>query len=322
MQMKHIAIIALLVMTAVVISGCSGTVTPTPTPTPVPASQYPMTVYDYYNETATIASEPQRIVSLSAANTETLFALGLGSKIVGIDDNSDYPAETKDVVHLGGFATLNYEKIVSLNPDLIVVQDIVGGKTAPRLREMGFQVIEVKNTNMTMVRKNIELLGKATNTVQNATTLIADMDRKIAEVSAKMAGLNESQKPTVLLLTGFVASKSQIYPYGNGTYGDELLTLTGGKNAASDVIMYAVISNEAIVKADPDYIVIPVDGKMCTESDYNYFKNGSAPWMKDLRAVKNGKVVRVDGTLFLRAGPRLPDAGLALARAIHPEMFQ
>jgi iron complex transport system substrate-binding protein len=325
MQARYILVTALLVVAVALVCGCSGTATPTAspaTPTPGAVSQYPMTVFDYFGRTATIAAVPQRIISLSAADTEMLFDLGVGSKIVGDDDYSDYPAEAKNITHVSGFNTVNYELITSVNPDLIVAEDIVGEEAVTKLRDIGFQVVELKNSNLSLIRSNIELLGKITNTQANATALVASIDSGIAGISAKTAGLNDSQKPNVLLVTGFIVSSPQIYPYGAGTYGDELLKLAGGRNAAENISLYAVMSNEAIVQADPDYVVIPVDGVMCTMDDYNYFKNGTAPWMKSLKAVQNGKVMMVDGNLFLRPGPRSPEAGLALARAIHPELFQ
>ena len=324
MQARYMIITALLVAAVALVAGCaSPTPTATPaTPTPGAASQYPMTVSDYFGRNATIAHEPQRIISLSAANTEMLFDLGVGAKIVGDDDYSDFPAAAKNITHVSGFSTVNYELISSVSPDLIVAEDMVGEEAVTKLRDMGFPVVELKNSNLSMIRSNIALLGQITNTPANATALIARIDSGIAGIAAKTAGLNDSQKPSVLLLTGFIVASPQIYPYGSGTYGDELLTLAGGRNAAANISLYAVMSNEAIVQADPDYIVIPVDGVMCTMDDYNYFKNGTAPWMQSLSAVKNGKVVMVDGNLFLRPGPRSPDAGLALARAIHPELFQ
>jgi iron complex transport system substrate-binding protein len=325
MQVKHIIITALLVAVVALVCGCSDTATPTATPaTPTPGavSQYPLTVSDYFGRTATIASEPQRIVSLSPANTEMLFDLGVGDRIVGTAEYSDYPAEAKNIPIVSGFSSVSYENITAISPDLIVAEDIVTEEAVNRLRSLGFQVVELKNSNLSLIESNIELLGKITNTPAKATAIVNDMVSGIANISAKTAGLNDSQKPDVLLLTGFSASYPEIFPFGAGTYGDELLTFTGGRNAAANISNYDVMSKEAIVAADPDYIVIPVDGAMCTVDDYNYFKNGTAPWMQSLSAVKNGKVMMVDGNLFLRPGPRATDAGLALARAIHPELFQ
>jgi len=133
--------------------------------------------------------------------------------------------------------------------------------------------------------------------------------------------LNDSQKPSVLLLAGYVPGQA-IYVYGSGTYGDDLIALAGGKNAASGIADFGVMNNEAIAKADPDYIIVPVDNLMTTTDDFNGFKNGSLPWMKDMKAYQNGHIIMVDGNLMERPGPRLPDAALDIAKAIHPELFQ
>jgi iron complex transport system substrate-binding protein len=317
MQARY-AIIILLVSVFVAVCGCSGTVTPAPTP--LPMSQYPMTVSDYNNQTATIAHAPERIVSLSPVNTEILFDLGVGGKIVGDTDYCDYPAEAKNITHVSGFNSISYENITAANPDLVLAEDIVSEEAIDKLREIGFPVVELKYSNLTMIRKNIQLIGKIIDAEANATALVDEIDTDIESIRTKTAGLNESEKPTVLLIAGL--TKKAIYPYGKGTYGDELLTLTGGVNVALNLTGYQVMSNEAIIKADPDYIVVAVDGVMCKEEAFNSLRNGNESWTKDLKAVRTGKVVRVDGTLFLRPGPRMPQAGLALARAIHPERFQ
>ncbi len=318
MQAKYIIITALLVAAVVAVCGCS-TVTPTATPTPAPASQYPMTLSDYYGRTATLTHAPERIVSTSAANTEILFDLGLGSKIVGVDEYSDYPAEAKNITHVSGFAEVSYEKITAANPDVIFAEDIIGEEAVTKLRDMGFQVIEVKNSNLTMIRKNIELFGKATNTSDKATALVNSIDAEVANVSAKTAGLNESQKPKVLLVTGLFPDET-IYPFGNGTYGDELLTLAGARNAAGNITLYGVMSHEVILKEDPDMIIVPVDD--ISRPSYNAFKNGSMAWATGLSAYKNGKVYEVDANIMNRPSPRLADAGLIIARIVHPELFQ
>ena len=114
MQAKYSVVIALLVAVFVAVCGCSSTVTPVPTP--VPMSQYPMTVSDYYGQTATIARAPERIVSLSPVNTEILFDLGAGNRIVGDTDYCDYPPEAKNITHVSGFNSISIEKITGSQP--------------------------------------------------------------------------------------------------------------------------------------------------------------------------------------------------------------
>lgn len=322
LQVKYIIIIALLVAASVAISGCS-TVTPTPSPaptaTPGPAAAFPVTVSDNYGKTATIAQAPQRIVSLSAANTEMLFDLGLGSKIVGVDDYSDYPAEAKNITHVSGYMEVSYEKISAASPDLIFAEDIVGEEAVTKLRSLGYQVIELKNSNLTMIGKNLELMGKATGTAKNATDLASSIDAQVSGIGAKTASLKDSEKPSVLLVTGLFGDET-IYPFGNGTYGDELIALAGGRNAASNVSQYTIMSHEAIIQADPDMIIVPVDD--ISRPYYQAFINGSMTWATGLSAYKNGKVYAVDANIINRPSPRLADAGLIIAKIVHPELFK
>ena len=323
--MKRITIIAVLIALIVAMSGCT---TPSPGPsapanataTPAAQSAFPVMITDAFGMTTTLDKAPERIVSLSAANTEVLFALGLGDKIVGTDDYSEYPAEAKNITHVSGYSGVSYEKIMTVNPDVIFVEDIVGEEAVTSLRDKGFKVIEVKNNNMSTIVETIELMGKATGTESSATALINDINARMDSIYVKTADLNESQKPTVLLLAGYVAGSS-IYVYGNNTYGDDMIRLVGGINAAGDISEYKVMSTEAIIKADPDYIIIPIDGIMATEKDFDNFRYGNESWMQGLSAVKNGNVIRVDGNVMMRPGPRMPDAALDMARAIHPELF-
>jgi len=323
MNHRNLAIIVSITMMVAVaaLSGCTGS-SPQPSPTAAPAgSNYPMNVTDNFGRNITIPSLPERIVSLSPANTEILFDLGLGDRIVGGTDYDDYPAAAKNITHVSGFSTVSYEKIANVSPDLIIAEDTTSEDAVDKLQSMGYPVITLKNSNMTMIENNIKLIGKATGTDANATALVNDINARMDNISSKTAQLNDSQKPTVLLLAGYVPGED-IYVYGNGTYGDDLIKLAGGKNAAAALTDFKVMTPEVMASADPDYIIVPVDNIMTTTDDFNSFKNGSLDWMKDMKAYKNGHIIMVDGNLMERPGPRLPDAGLAIAKAIHPELFQ
>jgi iron complex transport system substrate-binding protein len=320
MNHRNLAIIVSITMMVAVaaLSGCTGS---SPSPTVAPAGNYPMNVTDNFGRNITIPSLPQHIVSLSPANTEILFDLGLGDRIVGGTDFDDYPAAAKNITHVSGFNTVSYEKIANVSPDLIIAEDTTSEDAVNKLESMGYPVIVLKNSNMTMIENNIKLIGKATDTDANATVIVNGIDARMNNISAKTATLDDSQKPSVLLLAGYMPGEN-IYVYGNGTYGDDLIMLVGGKNAAAALTDFKVMTPEVMASADPDYIIVPVDNIMTTTEDFNSFKNGSLSWMKDMKAFKNGHILMVDGNLMERPGPRLPDAGLAMAKAIHPELFQ
>lgn len=302
MQAKYIILAILLIAAVAVVAG----------PATAAASQYPMTVTDNFNRTATLAKAPERIVSLSPTNTELLFELGVGNKIVGTDDYSNYPAAAKNITHVSGFAEVSYEKITAVSPDLIFADDVIGEAAVTKLRSMGFQVIELKNSNLTMLRKNIALMGLATNTQDNATALIAGIDGQVSQIAAKAAALKLAGKPNVLLVTGLYSDET-IYPFGNGTYGDELITMAGGKNAAGGISQYGVMSHEAIVQQDPDVIIIPVDA--ISAPSVQAFRNGSMQWANGLTAVKKGQVYTVDADIVNRPA-KIADSGVMIADII------
>lgn len=320
MQARYIIITALLVAAVVAVCGCS-TVTPTATPatpTPAPSSQYPMTITDSFGQTATLQKAPQRIVSLSPVNTEILFDLGLGDKIVGNTEFCDYPAAAANIAHVAGYNTVSAEKVAAVNPDLIFGEDIQE-EGIKLLRTMGYPAIELKTRNITSLTNNIMIMGRATGTESAASNLSNNITTRIDALRIKAAGINESQKPTVLLLLG-VSAEPTLYPFCGGSTGDELLNLVGAKNIAGNMSEWSIISKEAIIQQDPDIIIVAVDS--FSEPYYGGFRNGTWGWTNDLKAFKSGNVYSVDANIINRPGPRLADAGEIIARIVHPGLFQ
>jgi iron complex transport system substrate-binding protein len=181
MQPKYILITALLI--AAVTAFCGLGIAQMPA-----ATGFPVNVTDDYGTTVTIVKAPERIVSLSPANTEILFDLGLGSKIVGDTEFCNYPAEAVNITHVSGFNTVSYEKIAAVNPDIIFAEDIVGEDAVKKLRSLGYNVIELKNSNLSSIRHSIEVMGRATGTSANATALINKIDAQVSNISARTAG--------------------------------------------------------------------------------------------------------------------------------------
>ncbi len=308
MQLKYAVIVALLITALIAVA--------------VPAeaaSQYPMTVTDSFGRNITLDHAPQRIVSLSSADTEILFALGAGNRIVGNTMYDDYPPEAVNITHVGGFSdqlsALNKESIVNLTPDLIIAEDTISEKAVNQLTEMGYPVLMTVNHNISMIEKNIRLLGRVTDTENNATAIMNDMETAFDSIRAKVANLSDSQKPTVLFMAGYVRD-GEVYVYGADTFGDELIRMAGGKNIVTKP-GYPVISSETIIQADPDCVIIPVDaaGAMGSEDDFNYFKSGGDSRFSDLSAVKNGNVFKAS-TLVMHPGPRLPQAAVEIEKII------
>ncbi|HXS70673.1 MAG TPA: ABC transporter substrate-binding protein, partial [Patescibacteria group bacterium] len=157
----------------------SATPVPTvaPTPSPTPAASFPLTLTDDEGGTVTLAAEPRKIVSLTPAVTETLFAVGAGPRVVATDDSSDYPAAAKPLPDVVTFGTVDVEKIVSLKPDLVIAggAGFTAADAIAKLRDLKIPVLVVSTPSIEGIYKDIELVGSAVGATDEAKTVTAKM---------------------------------------------------------------------------------------------------------------------------------------------------
>ena len=186
----------------------------------------PGAVVDDLGRSVNIEKIPQRIVSLSPSNTEILFALGLGDKVVGVTDYCDYPAEAQGKEKVGGpwGAYIDVEKIIALNPDFILAAHINGEDVINTLAGYGFTVFGIKSTDLDDVLNDINTVGEITNREAEATALTTDMQNSIDAVTAETAGLSQEQKPRAF----HICWHDPIYTSGNGTFIHDLFEKAGG----------------------------------------------------------------------------------------------
>ncbi|MCD1296349.1 ABC transporter substrate-binding protein [Methanocella sp. CWC-04] len=309
---KQIAIVALLVILITAMCGCTQT---NDTSSNTTSAKYPMEITDDYGRVTTITKAPEKIVSLTPANTEILFALGLGDKVVGNTDYCNYPEEAKSKTKVGGITNVNVEQIAALDPDVIFAGSLSKEDMVAKLDSMGYKTIAQDPRNVTGIKQTIMMIADVCDVKDNATRLIEDMDTRVAKVTDITSKMNESEKPKVLM----VVWHDPVYVAGSNCYGDDIIKLAGGINAASGIEDYGVMNTEAIIEANPDVIIVTIGEGM--DVPYDYFKNATEPWLKDINAIKNGRVYGIDSDTISRAGPRLPDAVEAMAKAIYPELF-
>lgn len=299
-----------------------GVLTPAP-PTASPtrsevASPTPVVLTDGVGNTITLHTPTKRIVSLAPSNTEILFAIGAGSQVVGRDDFSDYPPEAKQVANIGGgFGELDAEAILALRPDLVMASSLTPPEQVQALRNLGLTVFTLTNPN-DLPGMYINLLTVATLTghEEGAKTLIANLDQRVKAVQAKTAEVTE--RPLVFYE---IDSTDPNAPWtsGAGTFIDTLISMAGGDNLGKILKgEWAQISIEALIKEDPDIILLgdAIWGGVTPEA-----VAARTGW-DALDAVKNGQVYPFDDNVVSRPGPRLVDGLEALAKFLHPELFQ
>ena len=287
--------------------------TPAPTPTPeaTPAPAFPVTVTDDEGTAVTIQSEPQKIVSLTPATTETLFALGVGSRVVGkVEDVANFPPEASSIPVVATFSGVDVEKIVAAGADLVVSggAGLSQGPAVEQLRRANIPVVVSYPTTVDQAIAGFRTIGQAVGAADAGNKLADDTKAKIDELAASVA--NASPKPRVFYE---IDNTNGIFtPPADSIYG-EMFKLAGAEPISGDA-NYS-ISLEDLVAADPEVILLGDAAYGVQAEDV-----AKRPGWGDMTAVKEGNIFPIDDIIVTRPGPRLVDGLKALIQAIHPEL--
>lgn len=276
--------------------------------TAVSAEGTAVEVTDMTQRTVTLDAPAARVVAITAANVEVLYALGAGDTLVGRGEYCDYPTEALDVPSVKSGTDLNVEEILALEPD-VVLMDTMGQTTeqVEALENAGVKVVMTKEDGIEGVYTAIELIGKVVGKNDEAAALVADMKNTFAEVTAAAKDADFAGKTVY-----FEISPLQwgLWTGGNGTFMDEIGQMLGLTNIFADVDGWASVSEEQVLERNPDFIV----------TTSSYYGEGPTPveeieqragW-ENVTAVANGDVFNADSNSFTRPGPRLADAAKAL----------
>ncbi|MEX2045573.1 MAG: helical backbone metal receptor [Chloroflexota bacterium] len=314
MRLRPAPVLAVILVLTFILSAC-GAAAPAPTPTQQPsvsaAAAFPATVTDFQDRSVTVAKRPERIVSIGPSITEFLFALGAGPRVVGADDFSDEPAAARQLEKVGGI-NVNFEKVVSLRPDLVLSVKFSDG-TIEKLAGTGLLVLVVDPQSVGDVARTAILLGKVVGSDGDA--MARDIQRRVDDVRSKTS--SAATRPRVYHEID-ASDPAKIFTVGPGSYIQDLIEVAGGQNiAARATSAYPQLSAEEILRSDPEIIVLAA-------ADYSAKPEQVAArsgWSV-LSAVRNMRIVTIAPNLINRPGPRVGEAAEAYARLVHPELFR
>ena len=280
------------------------------------ASEFPLTVTDDLGRNVTISSEPQSIISLAPSNTEILFALGLGDRLIAVSEYCNYPPEAQNKAKIGGFSTVNIEKVVDLTPDLVLATGGVQETLVEELERLGLTVIALDAKSIEDVLENLRVVGKAAGQLEAAIELRANLEQRIKAVTDKTKDLLDSQRPRVF----YEVQYDPLMTAGPGTFIDDLIHLAGGVNIASDAAAkYPVYNLETLIERNPEVIIISFwHGSIAASVEA---VKSRKRW-QIIDAVKNNRVYGINADLVSRPGPRIVDGIEEMARFIHPDLFK
>jgi iron complex transport system substrate-binding protein len=287
------------------------TTAPTATPAPTPVASFPLTVVDDEGTSVTIPSRPERIVSLTPATTEILFAVGAGLRVVATTDFDDYPPEAVALPDVASFQGVNVEAIVGLEADLVVA----GGNffnspdAIAKLRGLGIPVVVVYAPDVSGVLKDIELVATAAGEPAAGAAMTTQMGAEIAAISGALKA-DGGTPPRVFYE---LDATKEIYGPADGSFIAEMITLAGGDPITTGSPTVFSIPLETLLAADPQVIVLG-DAAYGTTPEIV----AARPGWGGMAAVTGGAVRPVNDVVVTRPGPRLVEGLRALVLAIDP----
>lgn len=305
---RHISLILLAASVLTALAGCGLAPTQAPSTPPPPTVPAAIAVTDDLGKSFTFDSAPQRIVSLAPSVTEILFAIGAGGKVVGVSDFTTYPPEAAKIESVGGMP-VNFEKVVALQPDLVIGADINSRDDISKLTSLGLNVFVINKADLDGIFANIEVVGKAVGAESAAKELADSMRKDLQALKTEVAAAKA--KPRV-----FVELDETLYTVGPGSFIQPLIEIAGGTNIAADAKSpYPQLSAEQIISRDPEVILL-TDAAFGVTADAVKKRPG---WDR-IAAIRNSSIIPVDADMISRPGPRIVKALRELAALIHPEL--
>jgi iron complex transport system substrate-binding protein len=258
------------------------------------------------------AAEVARIVSLAPSITETVFALGMGDRLVGVSIYCDYPPAVERIDRVGTFLTPNIEAILAKHPDVVLAVPSPGNQNpVETLRRLGLKVVVVDPKTIAEIEDSFVVIGREIGREAAGRALVASIEQRLAQTRARLSTAPERKVLMVIGQTPFVA-------VGRGTFQDELIRMARGINiGAAAGGAWPHLSIELAIQAAPEVII---DTTMGNE-EQSGAEAGLAFWnaFPTIPAVRSGRVYGYRQYQLLRPGPRLAEAFEAIAHFIQPE---
>jgi len=262
---------------------------------------------------------PERIVSLVPAVTEMIYAMGDGARVAAVSNYDRFPTEVARLPRVGGLLDPSVERILAIKPDLVIVY-ATQKELIERLDRAGIPYFNYQHRALPDIMTTMRAIGARIGSAARADAVASDMERSLAEIRAQTAGL--PHPATLLVFERDPTSLRNVYASGGYGFLHDMLEIAGGRNVFADVKQQAVqASTEMLLTSKPDVIVELLYGDSLKNAD---IPKTLRAWdaLASIPAVRAHHVSALTGDEFVVPGPRLVQATLKLAHAIHPEAFK
>jgi iron complex transport system substrate-binding protein len=263
-------------------------------------------------------TKPQRIVSTAPSITETLFALGVGDKVVGVSQYCNYPPEVQKLPRVGSYVKPDVEAIARLTPDLVILQQRQNAQ-GEGLNALHIPFVVVPHSTLDDIYTEIHLIGNAAGVPERATSLISQLKNSLAAIQSKAKTMRSPR--VVVIVDRQPGTLNNLIAVGPDNYVNQILEIAGGTNvlAKAGLPQYPHISLETILRENPD-VIIDLSGTQETEAARRASRAATQSlWGQyhDLAAVRSGHVYTGTTDSLVVPGPRTPIATQRLFEFVH-----
>ncbi|MEK4520411.1 ABC transporter substrate-binding protein [Psychrobacillus sp. FSL W7-1457] len=256
---------------------------------------------------------PETIVSLQPSNTEILFALGVGEKIVGVTDYDNYPVEAQDIERISDSMSFNAERILEINPDVVIAYTTGSEEELKVLENAGLNVFVIQSAlSFEDVYGDVAQLASVMGIEEKGTDLVNSIRDTIKGVQDKVAVVNEKKE-----VYFEISPSPEIFTTGKDTFQQEVLNNASVNNIFADQEGWIKLSEEDVIKRNPPIILTTVN---YVEDPIGEIK--ARPGWGQLEAVQSNAVFQLDQDIMSRPGPRIGEAVELVAKTVYPELFK
>lgn len=261
-----------------------------------------------------------RIISFSPSVTETLYALGLGEKVVAVTRYCLYPPEAQEKPTIGGLLDVNFEQVYRLKPDLLI-SSAINLDQRKTFEKMGIKTLEVGTKSVKSVLESIRIIGTTLGKEKKALEIVNEIKNHINKIRSSVKDLDRPRVLVTFLRPVGEGNIREAYIAGNDSYFNDLLDITGGQNVyqGTALITSPLVTTEGIIQMNPDVVVEIMNVLKKTNLST---KDVIRDWdiLSSIPAVKNKRIYVLDESYIGIPGPRIVKALDDLLEAIHPEI--
>jgi iron complex transport system substrate-binding protein len=278
---------------------------------------FPLTVTDASGHEVTVDDEPERVVTLNPSAAQTMWEIGGRDKVVGVSQFAGFleGAESREVVTSGFPSTVNAEKVIDLEPDLVLAPNTIDNETVAQLRDADVTVYRFETaTSIENIYEKTELVGRLSGECDGAESTVSQMRDSVETIEQAVA---DEDEPSVYFDMG------DRYTAGPNTFIGQIIDRAGGANIAAEAnatTPYPQLSAEFVVEQDPEFVVVNVPPAQLGNESRSYIPEDSV--VRNTTAWEEGNIVVVNSNHISQPAPRVVEPMTQMAQAFHPDAYE